>query len=211
MEAHVGWRASPSPEPLGRDEGGHVWQVGRCLTWACGACKRTLSAADRRRAANMRERRRLRRVNHAFEALRLCSSDSPSQQLPKVKILRNAIQYIESLQETLRQRAENCYSSEPGSPTFSSSAATNLNAPFHPESFGEKKAAISSLMRLPGDVERLSSEDVILSPPSSPLCPSSFYMEHVVKEDALTSVHIGVPLKTVTCDAWPAVPSQSGN
>ncbi len=40
----------------------------------------------------MRERRRLKKVNHAFEALRRCTSANPSQRLPKVEILRNAIQ-----------------------------------------------------------------------------------------------------------------------
>lgn len=34
-----------------------------CLTWACKACKKKNVAVDRRRAATMRERRRLRKVN----------------------------------------------------------------------------------------------------------------------------------------------------
>ena len=75
----------------------------------------------------MRERRRLKKVNHAFEALRRCTSANPSQRLPKVEILRNAIQYIESLQDLLREQVESYYSlpgessSEPGSPLSSCS------------------------------------------------------------------------------------------
>ncbi|CAG02419.1 unnamed protein product, partial [Tetraodon nigroviridis] len=42
-------------------------QPGHCLPWACKACKRKSNFVDRRRAATMRERRRLKKVNHAFE------------------------------------------------------------------------------------------------------------------------------------------------
>lgn len=34
----------------------------RCLAWACKACKRKTAAVDRRKAATLRERRRLRKV-----------------------------------------------------------------------------------------------------------------------------------------------------
>lgn len=81
---------------------GGLHQAGRCLLWACRACKRQSSRADRRKAATMRERRRLSRVNDAFETLKRCTTSEPEQRLPKVEILRNAISYIESLQETLR-------------------------------------------------------------------------------------------------------------
>lgn len=37
-----------------------------CLTWACKACKKKSVAVDRRRAATMRERRRLRKVKVQF-------------------------------------------------------------------------------------------------------------------------------------------------
>lgn len=37
-----------------------------CLTWACKACKKKSVAVDRRRAATMRERRRLRKVTAIF-------------------------------------------------------------------------------------------------------------------------------------------------
>ena len=102
-------------------------QPGHCLQWACKACKRKPTTMDRRRAATMRERRRLKKVNHAFEALRRCTSANPSQRLPKVEILRNAIQYIESLQDLLHEQVEQYYAlpgqsgSEPGSPVSSCS------------------------------------------------------------------------------------------
>jgi myogenic factor 5 len=56
---------------------------------------------DRRKAATMRERRRLRKVNEAFETLKRRTCPNPNQRLPKVEILRNAIDYIESLEEML--------------------------------------------------------------------------------------------------------------
>lgn len=123
----------PGVELAGSEEDEHVrvpgapHQPGHCLQWACKACKRKSNFVDRRRAATMRERRRLKKVNHAFEALRRCTSANPSQRLPKVEILRNAIQYIESLQDLLREQVENYYGlpgesgSEPGSPLSSCS------------------------------------------------------------------------------------------
>lgn len=36
----------------------------RCLAWACKACKRKTAAVDRRKAATLRERRRLRKVSY---------------------------------------------------------------------------------------------------------------------------------------------------
>ena len=73
----------------------------RCLLWACKACKKKTVAVDRRKAATMRERRRLRKVNEAFEVLKRRTCPNPNQRLPKVEILRNAIDYIESLEDLL--------------------------------------------------------------------------------------------------------------
>ncbi|ESP03908.1 hypothetical protein LOTGIDRAFT_99982, partial [Lottia gigantea] len=73
----------------------------RCLLWACKACKKKTVTIDRRKAATMRERRRLRRVNEAFEVLKRRTCPNPNQRLPKVEILRNAIDYIESLEDLL--------------------------------------------------------------------------------------------------------------
>ncbi|XP_069989372.1 transcription factor SUM-1 [Penaeus vannamei] len=72
-----------------------------CLLWACKACKRKSVAVDRRKAATMRERRRLRKVNEAFELLKRRTCSNPNQRMPKVEILRNAIEYIESLEDLL--------------------------------------------------------------------------------------------------------------
>lgn len=48
------------------DEEEHVQHVlgpsRRCLAWACKACKKKTAAVDRRKAATLRERRRLRKV-----------------------------------------------------------------------------------------------------------------------------------------------------
>ncbi|XP_007515915.1 myoblast determination protein 1 [Erinaceus europaeus] len=104
---HPHFPAALHPGPGAREDehvrapSGHH-QAGRCLLWACKACKRKTSSADRRRAATMRERRRLSKVNEAFEALKRCTSSNPNQRLPKVEILRNAIRYIEGLQALLR-------------------------------------------------------------------------------------------------------------
>uniref|UniRef100_A0A182YSY3 Uncharacterized protein n=1 Tax=Anopheles stephensi TaxID=30069 RepID=A0A182YSY3_ANOST len=40
-------------------------------------------------------------VNEAFEVLKRRTSTNPNQRLPKVEILRNAIEYIDSLQALL--------------------------------------------------------------------------------------------------------------
>ncbi|XP_061750388.1 myoblast determination protein 1 homolog isoform X2 [Nerophis ophidion] len=100
--------SSSSRHQTRADEDEHVrapsghHQAGRCLLWACKACKRKTTNADRRKAATLRERRRLGKVNDAFETLKRCTSANPNQRLPKVEILRNAISYIESLQALLR-------------------------------------------------------------------------------------------------------------
>ncbi|XP_060695290.1 myogenic factor 5 [Hemiscyllium ocellatum] len=113
----------PEEEKHVRAPSSHHQAAGHCLLWACKACKRKSSSTDRRKAATMRERRRLKKVNQAFETLKRCTSSNPNQRLPKVEILRNAISYIESLQELLREQVASYYSlpdnvsSEPASPT----------------------------------------------------------------------------------------------
>ncbi|XP_037306269.2 myoblast determination protein 1 homolog [Pungitius pungitius] len=98
---HLHHRAEAEDDEHVRAPSGHH-QAGRCLLWACKACKRKTTNADRRKAATLRERRRLSKVNDAFETLKRCTSANPNQRLPKVEILRNAISYIESLQALLR-------------------------------------------------------------------------------------------------------------
>nr|XP_015193831.1 PREDICTED: myogenic factor 6-like isoform X1 [Lepisosteus oculatus] len=88
-EEHIG----PSPRP-GLSER-------QCMVWACGVYKRRPSQTDRRRAATLRERKRLKRVNEAFEALKQKTVPNPKRRLSKVEILRHAIQHIMRLQSLL--------------------------------------------------------------------------------------------------------------
>uniref|UniRef100_A0A6J0UIC5 Myogenic factor n=1 Tax=Pogona vitticeps TaxID=103695 RepID=A0A6J0UIC5_9SAUR len=130
--------------PSGSDGEEHVRaprghpQAGPCLLWACKACKKKSSTGDRRKAATLRERRRLKKVNQAFEALKRCTAAGghPGQRLPKVEILRNAIRYIESLQDLLREQVHTYYRlpgqrcAQPASPTSScSDGPADCNSP----------------------------------------------------------------------------------
>ncbi|TWW64768.1 myogenic factor 5 [Takifugu flavidus] len=182
----------PGVELAGSEEDEHIrvpgapHQPGHCLPWACKACKRKSNFVDRRRAATMRERRRLKKVNHAFDALRRCTSANSSQRLPKVEILRNAIQYIESLQELLREQVESYYGlpgesgSEPGSPLSNCSDGPadgnspvwqQMNAAYSSgylyaknEILTDKTAGASSLECLSSIVDRLSSVESSCGP-----------------------------------------------
>lgn len=51
---------------------------------------------------NVNRIRRVLQVNEAFEVLKRRTSTNPNQRLPKVEILRNAIEYIESLEDLLQ-------------------------------------------------------------------------------------------------------------
>ncbi|XP_013910980.1 PREDICTED: myoblast determination protein 1 [Thamnophis sirtalis] len=159
-------------------------QAGRCLLWACKACKRKTTNADRRKAATMRERRRLSKVNEAFETLKRCTSTNPNQRLPKVEILRNAIRYIESLQALLREQEDVYYpvlehysgdsdASSPRSncsdgmmeysgPPCSSRRRSSYDSSYYSESLSDSKqgknAVVSSLDCLSSIVERISTE-----------------------------------------------------
>lgn len=48
-------------------------------------------------------------VNEAFELLKRRTSTNPNQRLPKVEILRNAIEYIESLEDLLQVMSKNFF------------------------------------------------------------------------------------------------------
>ncbi|KAJ8332431.1 hypothetical protein SKAU_G00426040 [Synaphobranchus kaupii] len=168
-------------ELVGSEEDEHIrapsglHQTGRCLLWACNACKRRSGTVDRRKAATMRERRRLKKVNHAFDTLRRCTSSNLSQRLPKVEILRNAIHYIESLQDLLRDQLDHYYTlpaegvSEPCSPT--SNCSDGMNSPvwchidqgsrYKQEVHIDRGPPVSSLDCLSSIVNRLSSADAI--------------------------------------------------
>lgn len=90
----------------------------KCLAWACKVCKKKSSTPDRRKQATMRERRRLRKVNEAFETLKKRTCPNPNQRLPKVEILRNAIEYIENLEDLLKS----------SSPTTTSTISSTLSS-----------------------------------------------------------------------------------
>ncbi|KAM4617577.1 myoblast determination protein 1 [Discoglossus pictus] len=169
-------------------------QAGRCLLWACKACKRKTTNADRRKAATMRERRRLSKVNEAFETLKRCTSTNPNQRLPKVEILRNAIRYIESLQSLLRDQDDNYYpvlehysgdsdASSPRSncsdgmmdytgPPCTARRRNSYDSNYYSETPNDtrhgKSSVISSLDCLSSIVERISTEN-----PSCPVLPAA--------------------------------------
>ncbi|GFS62275.1 myogenic-determination protein [Trichonephila inaurata madagascariensis] len=73
----------------------------QCLLWACKACRKKSVPINKRAAATVRERIRLSKVNEAFETLKRASTRDPNQRLAKVDILKNAIEYIESLKSIL--------------------------------------------------------------------------------------------------------------
>ncbi|KAM4553644.1 myoblast determination protein 1 homolog [Fundulus diaphanus] len=158
-------------------------QAGRCLLWACKACKRKTTNADRRKAATLRERRRLSKVNDAFETLKRCTTANPNQRLPKVEILRNAISYIESLQALLRGGQEDSFypvlehysgDSDASSPRSNcSDGMMDFNGPSRTRSFDsssffsetpnagpkrERSPMVSSLDCLSSIVERISTD-----------------------------------------------------
>jgi hypothetical protein len=54
----------------------------------------------------MRERRRLRKVNEAFEVVKQRTCPNPNQRLPKVEILRGAIEYITKLESMLQSQGK---------------------------------------------------------------------------------------------------------
>ena len=114
----------------------------KCLTWACKICKKKSSTPDRRKQATMRERRRLRKVNEAFETLKKRTCPNPSQRLPKVEILRNAIEYIENLEELLKTSSS---SSSSGTATGSSYAfSSSLNSKSSPQSIANRISSYRS-------------------------------------------------------------------
>ncbi|XP_053262296.1 myogenic factor 6 [Podarcis raffonei] len=107
-----GGDSSSGSSSIGADEEQHVLAPpglqaphcpGQCLMWACKTCKRKSAPTDRRKAATLRERRRLKKINEAFEALKRRTVANPNQRLPKVEILRSAISYIERLQDLLHR------------------------------------------------------------------------------------------------------------
>nr|XP_057930572.1 myoblast determination protein 1 homolog [Doryrhamphus excisus] len=179
--SHHQHRQADEDEHVRAPSGHH--QAGRCLLWACKACKRKTTNADRRKAATLRERRRLSKVNDAFETLKRCTSANPNQRLPKVEILRNAISYIESLQALLRGGHDDGYypviehysgDSDASSPRSNcSDGMTDFSGPSCPSNRrggafftdtptgsakAERPSVVSSLDCLSSIVERISTD-----------------------------------------------------
>nr|XP_046251711.1 myoblast determination protein 1 homolog [Scatophagus argus] len=184
--------------PIAEEEDEHVrapgglHQAGHCLLWACKACKRKTTHADRRKAATMRERRRLSKVNDAFETLKRCTASNPNQRLPKVEILRNAISYIESLQALLRAdggfypRLEH-YSGDSDASSPRSNCSDGMMDFISPcsttsensdgsccsrtdDSSSSQRSLISSLDCLSSIVERISTDPAV-APPGDSVVP----------------------------------------
>ncbi|KAE8297719.1 Myoblast determination protein 1-like protein Myogenic factor 1 [Larimichthys crocea] len=143
----------------------------------------------------MRERRRLSKVNDAFETLKRCTASNPNQRLPKVEILRNAISYIESLQALLRtgSRDDGFYpplehysgDSDASSPRSNcsdgmmdfispcSTTSENSDGSYRQktdDSSSSKRSLISSLDCLSSIVQRISTDPVV-APPGDSVVP----------------------------------------
>ncbi|XP_035477392.2 myogenic factor 6 [Scophthalmus maximus] len=151
--------------------------AGQCLVWACKVCKRRSAPTDRRKAATLRERRRLKKINEAFEALKRRTVANPNQRLPKVEILRSAIGYIERLQELLQSLDEQ--DGPTNAPSHESREHTAAGHGYHwkkasepwPTSADHSTAALtthregtsgsSSLLRLSSIVDSITHDDKI--------------------------------------------------
>ncbi len=71
----------------------------------------------------------VRKVNEAFEILKRRTCSNPNQRLPKVEILRSAIEYIENLEDLLQQNGNNGGNGSQlsGAPLLNGSAIFSIN------------------------------------------------------------------------------------
>ncbi|XP_030005762.1 myogenic factor 6 [Sphaeramia orbicularis] len=153
---------------------------GQCLMWACKICKRKSAPTDRRKAATLRERRRLKKINEAFDALKRKTVANPNQRLPKVEILRSAISYIERLQDLLQTldeqekkqngstynfKEQNAAGHEchwkKSSETWPTSADHSTTAMITQKEGSSDSSASSSLLRLSSIVDRITNDEKI--------------------------------------------------
>ncbi|XP_059182040.1 myogenic factor 6 [Centropristis striata] len=153
---------------------------GQCLMWACKICKRKSAPTDRRKAATLRERRRLKKINEAFDVLKRKTVANPNQRLPKVEILRSAISYIERLQELLQtldeqEKTQNGssqnfkghtvasheYHWKKSSETWPTSADHSTAAMTNQREGTSESSASSSLLRLSSIVDSITNDDKI--------------------------------------------------
>ncbi|CAH1250736.1 MYF6 [Branchiostoma lanceolatum] len=130
---------------------------GRCLQWACNTCKaKSRGKVDKRKAATLRERRRLSRVNDAFDVLKKKTSPNSAQRLTKTDILKNAIDYIMELKNLLKTSEE---ASAATSKTYTSELDLDSEAG-SPASFSEQSSAESPLSLI-AETEELSWDDMM--------------------------------------------------
>ncbi|TKS90549.1 Myogenic factor 6 [Collichthys lucidus] len=155
---------------------------GQCLMWACKICKRKSAPTDRRKAATLRERRRLKKINEAFDVLKRKTVANPNQRLPKVEILRSAISYIERLQDLLQTLDEeektqsapsrnfngkdhsvagHEYHWKKSSETWSTSADHSTAAVMNDREGAGESSASSSLLRLSSIVNSITNDEKI--------------------------------------------------
>ncbi|XP_056280860.1 myogenic factor 6 [Pseudoliparis swirei] len=153
---------------------------GQCLMWACKICKRKSAPTDRRKAATLRERRRLKKINEAFEVLKRKTVANPNQRLPKVEILRSAISYIEGLQDLLQTLdeqdntqhgsshkfkehsvASHEYHWKKSSETWPTSADHSTAAMINQREGTSESSGASSLLRLSSIVDSITNDDKI--------------------------------------------------
>ncbi|KAL7370528.1 hypothetical protein ABVT39_003233 [Epinephelus coioides] len=151
---------------------------GQCLMWACKICKRKSAPTDRRKAATLRERRRLKKINEAFDALKRKTVANPNQRLPKVEILRSAISYIERLQDllqTLDEQEKNGsshnfkehsvasheYHWKKSSESWPTSADHSTAAMTNQREGTSESSASTSLLRLSSIVDSITTEDKV--------------------------------------------------
>ena len=66
-------------------------------------------------------------MNEAFEVLKRRTCNNPGQRLPKVEILRNAIEYIESLEDMLSTASRESSNYAPIASSTMSSISGNIN------------------------------------------------------------------------------------
>nr|ADJ95346.1 myogenic regulatory factor 4 [Epinephelus coioides] len=151
---------------------------GQCLMWACKICKRKSAPTDRRKAATLRERRRLKKINEAFDALKRKTVANPNQRLPKVEILLSAISYIERLQDllqTLDEQEKNGsshnfkehsvasheYHWKKSSESWPTSADHSTAAMTNQREGTSESFASTSLLRLSSIVDSITTEDKV--------------------------------------------------
>ncbi|XP_035663022.1 myogenic factor 6-like [Branchiostoma floridae] len=131
---------------------------GRCLQWACNTCKtKARGKVDKRKAATMRERRRLSKVNDAFDVLKKKTSPNSTRRLTKTEILKNAIDYIMDLKDLLKTSEEASASSS--SKTHTSELDLDSEAG-SPASFSEQSSAASPLSLI-AETDELSWDDMM--------------------------------------------------